>query len=122
MTGQTRSAHTQPIQIYNHYKLHRRFLGHLSAVYCVMYDRSGNYIFTVSSEMFLRAKYFPIWFTLIPRGFVVMKVLYISADVVNQIFSAQLFRFFRHIEMEWNWVLLRLEIAESSRIHKSYCF
>jgi len=27
-----------------------RCLGHLSAVYCVLFDRSGNYIITVSSD------------------------------------------------------------------------
>ena len=47
-TGTRRPAHLQPPEVFNNYQLHRRFLGHLSAVYCVLYDRTGNYIFTVS--------------------------------------------------------------------------
>ena len=33
--------------MYENIKLHSRKLGHLSAVYCVLYDRTGEAIFTV---------------------------------------------------------------------------
>ena len=33
---------------------HKRILGHLSAVYCVCFDRTGRYILTVSELKFLK--------------------------------------------------------------------
>lgn len=35
---------------YERMRLHRRILGHLSAVYCIAFDRTGLRIFTVSCE------------------------------------------------------------------------
>ena len=37
-----------PTSFYSKQELLRRTLGHLSAVYCVLFDRSGRYIITVS--------------------------------------------------------------------------
>lgn len=37
-----------PTKFYGKLDLLRRTLGHLSAVYCVLFDRSGKYIITVS--------------------------------------------------------------------------
>lgn len=37
-----------PPNFYGKQELLRRTLGHLSAVYCVLFDRSGKYIITVS--------------------------------------------------------------------------
>lgn len=34
-------------KLYNKQQMHRRLLGHLSSVYCIAFDRTGNYIFTV---------------------------------------------------------------------------
>lgn len=36
--------------LYSKKQMHRRYLGHLSSVYCVAFDRSGKYIFTVRYE------------------------------------------------------------------------
>lgn len=36
-------------EIYKSSNAHKRILGHLSAVYCVIFDRTGRYIITVSS-------------------------------------------------------------------------
>ncbi|KAF6036259.1 BRWD3 [Bugula neritina] len=44
-TGIRRKINT-PADMFNNYQLHRRFVGHLSSVYCVLYDRTGRYIFT----------------------------------------------------------------------------
>ena len=40
-------------QYYSKLQLRCRTLGHLSAVYCVLYDRTGAYVITVSSIFFL---------------------------------------------------------------------
>lgn len=37
-----------PTKYYENYSKFRRLLGHLSSVYCVAFDRTGRYIFTVS--------------------------------------------------------------------------
>lgn len=44
-------------------KMHRRILGHLSAVYCIAFDRSGLRIFTVSLAN--RRCFYLIWFEMI---------------------------------------------------------
>lgn len=43
---------TVPSQLYNNLQLLRKTLGHLSAVYCVLFDRTGRYIATVSNICF----------------------------------------------------------------------
>ncbi|XP_075398401.1 bromodomain and WD repeat-containing protein 1 isoform X2 [Tenrec ecaudatus] len=44
--------------MYQHLKMHRRILGHLSAVYCVAFDRTGHRIFTGSDDCLVK-----IWST-----------------------------------------------------------
>nr|XP_056714892.1 bromodomain and WD repeat-containing protein 1 [Euleptes europaea] len=44
--------------MYQHIKMHRRILGHLSAVYCVAFDRTGHRIFTGSDDCLVK-----IWST-----------------------------------------------------------
>lgn len=48
LTGCSRFSHIFPSAAYQHIKMHKRILGHLSSVYCVAFDRSGRRIFTVS--------------------------------------------------------------------------
>lgn len=48
MSGQSRTDHACPNHFYTKINMHARKLGHLSAVYCVSFDRTGHYIFTVS--------------------------------------------------------------------------
>ncbi|XP_016085415.1 PH-interacting protein-like [Sinocyclocheilus grahami] len=40
--------HISPTAVYQHMKMHKRILGHLSSVYCVTFDRTGRRIFTFS--------------------------------------------------------------------------
>lgn len=53
LTGCTRYSCSFPENMYQHIKMHRRILGHLSAVYCVAFDRTGHRIFTVSLFIYL---------------------------------------------------------------------
>lgn len=55
--GAQRFTSINPVNNYARMFLHRRLLGHLSAVYCVAFDRTGLRIFTVSEtpEAELRA-------------------------------------------------------------------
>lgn len=41
-------------QFYTRTQLLRRTLGHLSAVYCVLFDRSGNYIITGADDFLVK--------------------------------------------------------------------
>ena len=47
-TGTARFSQVLPSSSYQHMKIHKRILGHLSSVYCVVFDRTGRRIFTVS--------------------------------------------------------------------------
>ncbi|XP_062982693.1 bromodomain and WD repeat-containing protein 1 isoform X3 [Elgaria multicarinata webbii] len=58
LTGCTRSSSSFPGNMYQHIKMHRRILGHLSAVYCVAFDRTGHRIFTGSDDCLVK-----IWST-----------------------------------------------------------
>lgn len=49
-TGTARFSQALPSSSYQHMKIHKRILGHLSSVYCVAFDRSGRRIFTVSDD------------------------------------------------------------------------
>ena len=49
-TGTARFGQALPSSTYQHMKIHKRILGHLSSVYCVAFDRSGRRIFTVSDD------------------------------------------------------------------------
>lgn len=41
-------------QFYNKVQLQRRTLGHLSAVYCVLFDRTGKYIITGADDLLVK--------------------------------------------------------------------
>uniref|UniRef100_A0A7M4G0H3 PH-interacting protein n=1 Tax=Crocodylus porosus TaxID=8502 RepID=A0A7M4G0H3_CROPO len=47
-----------PTAVYQHMKMHKRILGHLSSVYCVTFDRTGRRIFTGSDDCLVK-----IWAT-----------------------------------------------------------
>lgn len=48
LTGAQCFSSINPVSNYERMRLHRRILGHLSAVYCIAFDRTGLRIFTVS--------------------------------------------------------------------------
>lgn len=43
-----------PTKFYNKMNLYRRTLGHLSAVYCVLFDRTGKYIITGADDLLVK--------------------------------------------------------------------
>lgn len=52
LNGKYRLERLVPTAVYQHMKMHKRILGHLSSVYCVTFDRTGRRIFTVSINIF----------------------------------------------------------------------
>lgn len=62
LTGCGRFSHLFPTSTYQHMKMHKRILGHLSSVYCIAFDRSGRRIFTVSLKMVLFLEDWFAWF------------------------------------------------------------
>ncbi|XP_069492166.1 bromodomain and WD repeat-containing protein 1 isoform X2 [Ambystoma mexicanum] len=58
LTGCVRFTSAFPGSMYQHIKMHRRILGHLSSVYCVAFDRTGQRIFTGSDDCLVK-----IWST-----------------------------------------------------------
>ncbi|XP_049730815.1 bromodomain and WD repeat-containing protein 1 isoform X2 [Elephas maximus indicus] len=58
LTGCSNFSTAFPGTMYQHLKMHRRILGHLSAVYCVAFDRTGHRIFTGSDDCLVK-----IWST-----------------------------------------------------------
>lgn len=52
LNGKYRLERLVPTAVYQHMKMHKRILGHLSSVYCVTFDRTGRRIFTVSTNIF----------------------------------------------------------------------
>lgn len=52
-TGSARFSQVLPSSSYQHMKIHKRILGHLSSVYCVVFDRTGRRIFTVRDPLFV---------------------------------------------------------------------
>uniref|UniRef100_A0A8C3K959 Bromodomain and WD repeat-containing protein 1 n=1 Tax=Calidris pygmaea TaxID=425635 RepID=A0A8C3K959_9CHAR len=58
LTGCGRFSHLFPTSTYQHMKMHKRILGHLSSVYCIAFDRSGRRIFTGSDDCLVK-----IWAT-----------------------------------------------------------
>uniref|UniRef100_A0A4X2M7Y3 Bromodomain and WD repeat-containing protein 1 n=1 Tax=Vombatus ursinus TaxID=29139 RepID=A0A4X2M7Y3_VOMUR len=58
LTGCASFSMAFPGSMYQHIKMHRRILGHLSAVYCVAFDRTGHRIFTGSDDCLVK-----IWST-----------------------------------------------------------
>ncbi|KFU91732.1 Bromodomain and WD repeat-containing protein 1, partial [Chaetura pelagica] len=58
LTGYAKFSTSFPGCMYQHVKMHRRILGHLSSVYCVAFDRTGHRIFTGSDDCLVK-----IWST-----------------------------------------------------------
>ncbi|XP_078068075.1 bromodomain and WD repeat-containing protein 3 isoform X4 [Mustelus asterias] len=58
LTGFGRRSHVFPVIVYQHVKMYKRILGHLSSVYCVAFDRTGRRIFTGSDDCLVK-----IWAT-----------------------------------------------------------
>ncbi|XP_048841847.1 PH-interacting protein [Brienomyrus brachyistius] len=58
LNGKYRLGQLVPTAIYQHMKMHKRILGHLSSVYCVTFDRTGRRIFTGSDDCLVK-----IWAT-----------------------------------------------------------
>ncbi|XP_060731875.1 bromodomain and WD repeat-containing protein 3 isoform X2 [Tachysurus vachellii] len=54
LTGTQRFSFVHPVSVYQNIKLHRRILGHLSAVYCIAFDRTGSRIFTGSDDALVK--------------------------------------------------------------------
>ncbi|XP_051965778.1 bromodomain and WD repeat-containing protein 3-like [Xyrauchen texanus] len=54
LTGVQRFSSVNPVSNYQHMKMHRRILGHLSAVYCIAFDRTGSRIFTGSDDALVK--------------------------------------------------------------------
>ncbi|XP_077360353.1 bromodomain and WD repeat-containing protein 3 isoform X2 [Festucalex cinctus] len=57
-TGTVRFGQALPSSSYQHMRIHKRILGHLSSVYCVAFDRIGRRIFTGSDDCLVK-----IWAT-----------------------------------------------------------
>ncbi|XP_051877106.1 bromodomain and WD repeat-containing protein 3 isoform X4 [Pristis pectinata] len=58
LTGCGRHSQVFPIVAYQHVKMYKRILGHLSSVYCIAFDRTGRRIFTGSDDCLVK-----IWAT-----------------------------------------------------------
>ncbi|KAJ8400340.1 hypothetical protein AAFF_G00397230 [Aldrovandia affinis] len=54
LTGAQRFSSINPVSNYQHMKLHRRILGHLSAVYCIAFDRTGLRVFTGADDCLVK--------------------------------------------------------------------
>ncbi|KAK2847016.1 hypothetical protein Q5P01_010015 [Channa striata] len=54
LTGVQCFSSVSPVSNYEHMRLHRRILGHLSAVYCIAFDRTGLRIFTGSDDCLVK--------------------------------------------------------------------
>ncbi|XP_061072702.1 bromodomain and WD repeat-containing protein 3 isoform X2 [Conger conger] len=54
LTGAQRFGSVNPVSNYQHMRLHRRILGHLSAVYCIAFDRTGLRVFTGSDDCLVK--------------------------------------------------------------------
>ncbi|XP_066508163.1 bromodomain and WD repeat-containing protein 3-like isoform X1 [Hoplias malabaricus] len=54
LTGVQRFSAVLPVSTYQHMKMHRRILGHLSSVYCIAFDRTGARIFTGSDDALVK--------------------------------------------------------------------
>ncbi|TRY85163.1 hypothetical protein DNTS_006353 [Danionella cerebrum] len=54
LTGTQRFNSINSVSNYQHMKMHRRILGHLSAVYCIAFDRTGSRIFTGSDDALVK--------------------------------------------------------------------
>lgn len=59
LNGSYRLRQLVPTAVYQHMKMHKRILGHLSSVYCVTFDRTGRRIFTVRLRVCVRVRH--VW-------------------------------------------------------------
>lgn len=62
VSGQTYFRHVIPTCMYDRMQQHSRKLGHLSSVYCLLFDRTGQYIFTAADDGLVK-----IWWTVDSR-------------------------------------------------------
>ncbi|KAG8189872.1 hypothetical protein JTE90_023378 [Oedothorax gibbosus] len=53
-SGVLTTRHTFTPKVYARQQLYRRILGHLSSVYCVLFDRTGKYIFTGADDLLVK--------------------------------------------------------------------
>lgn len=84
LNGSYRLRQLVPTAVYQHMKMHKRILGHLSSVYCVTFDRTGRRIFTVSLRLFSSASMEAVAFDF--TGSAVM----LMAEEINRCSSAEL--------------------------------
>ncbi|XP_013385977.1 bromodomain and WD repeat-containing protein 3 [Lingula anatina] len=54
MCGVVRHEHAVPDKLYSKFNMYSRILGHLSAVYCVAFDRTGDFIFTGADDSLVK--------------------------------------------------------------------
>ncbi|XP_028656036.2 bromodomain and WD repeat-containing protein 3 isoform X1 [Erpetoichthys calabaricus] len=54
LTGIQCFSFIYPVSNYQHIKMHKRILGHLSAVYCIAFDRTGQRIFTGADDCLVK--------------------------------------------------------------------
>lgn len=71
LTGAQCFSSICPVSNYERMRLHRRILGHLSAVYCIAFDRTGLRIFTVSSNV-SKCKQLILIFRLLPLSLYIL--------------------------------------------------
>uniref|UniRef100_T1J4N0 Bromo domain-containing protein n=1 Tax=Strigamia maritima TaxID=126957 RepID=T1J4N0_STRMM len=54
LSGPANPVSTLPISLYSKKHMHCRMLGHLSSVYCCLFDRTGRYIFTGADDLLVK--------------------------------------------------------------------
>ncbi|XP_067128768.1 bromodomain and WD repeat-containing protein 3 isoform X2 [Centruroides vittatus] len=54
ISGPSSRMHSFPYRLYSRKQMYRRLLGHLSSVYCVLFDRSGKYIITGADDLLVK--------------------------------------------------------------------
>ena len=56
LVGKTRQCNSAPIysNIYRQLQLQRRCLGHLSSVFCLLFDKTGRYVFTGADDLLVK--------------------------------------------------------------------
>lgn len=54
LRGPVSIKRTIPTEIYTRFNLHRKLMGHLSSVYCVCFDQTGQYIFTGADDHLIK--------------------------------------------------------------------
>lgn len=54
LIGSTSIRRTCPTEIYSRVRLYKKIMGHLSSVYCVCFDQTGQYIFTGADDHLIK--------------------------------------------------------------------